>query len=273
MKQTTYIHGTDSDEQTRLALLNRLTNSAFVSFLGPGDQGRLLEVGSGLGILTTAIAQHLPNAKVVGVEFSAAQLTAATRVAPNVDLVRADAHALPLQSDGFDLVCCRYLLEHVSDPIRVLREMLRVLRPGGRLCVQENDIAVSHFDPDTVACDFVWRQFAVLQQRLGGDPFIGKRLSGLLQRAGFRDIALSLQPEIHHSGEPTFGPWIQNVIGNIEGAAAALQAHHLCTHEQIDDALGDYRRLMERADATALFYWNRASAVKYVLPSTCVALV
>jgi hypothetical protein len=137
-----------------------------------------------------------------------------------------------------------------------------VLKPRGKAFVQENDIRVVRFDPDCPTFDMVWNQFAILQQQLGGDALIGKKLFGLLKRAGFREIALSLQPEIHHAGQPTFRPWVENTIGNVHGAAAELQARHLASPDEINCAITELQALTERDDATALFYWNRAAGVK-----------
>jgi len=55
---------------------------------------------------------------------------------------------------------------------------------------------------------------------------------------------------------------VRNVIGNIQGAAEALRARGLCTRAQIDAAVHDLESLTTREDATALFHWNRACAVK-----------
>src|SRR2546429_7945171 len=55
-KADSYIHGTEPAEQRRLAALNRMTNDAFVRFLNVGTGARVLEVGSGLGILAAAVA-------------------------------------------------------------------------------------------------------------------------------------------------------------------------------------------------------------------------
>ena len=63
-----YIHGTDTSEQARLALLNRLTNEPFIEFLALDEEGSVLEVGSGLGILARQVAELVPSAKVFGIE-------------------------------------------------------------------------------------------------------------------------------------------------------------------------------------------------------------
>jgi hypothetical protein len=154
------------------------------------------------------------------------------------------------------------VLEHVRDPRHVLCEMRRVLKPGGRAFAQENDTALTVFDPDCPATDAVIRQFVALQARLGGDGRVGKRLFALFRQAGFRDIELSYQPEIHPANRPTFRVWVENIISIIEGAADALQAHQLTSEAAIDAARSELRTLLTRDDASALFHWNRAVGVK-----------
>src|SRR5436190_16207145 len=138
-KAATYIHGTEPGEQDRLAGLNRLTNQAFVQFLHVPPGSRILEVGSGLGLLASAVAEAAANVSVVGLEQSPAQIAAAARDS-RVQYVQGDAHRLQFGDESFDLVYARYVLEHVADPETVLKEMRRVTRQGGRVAVCENDI-------------------------------------------------------------------------------------------------------------------------------------
>jgi SAM-dependent methyltransferase len=260
---TAYIHGTTRSEQARLALLNRLTNEPFIEFLELDEKASVLEVGSGLGILARQIAERLPGTDVCGVEYSSAQLAQAKNSsAANLHFVQADAHALPFAGDSFHTIYCRYLLEHVSDPVRVLNEMRRVLRPGGRALAQENNILIITFYPECPRFEAVWRKFAGLQAKLGGDALIGKKLFSLFKQAGFKEIRLSVQPEIHYAGAETFRPWIVNLLGNVEGGAGELQKHGLATHEEIEEAIAEMRSFSERDDACTIFYWNRASGVK-----------
>jgi ubiquinone/menaquinone biosynthesis C-methylase UbiE len=262
MEKATYIHGTESAEQARLRLLNELTNRPFIEFLELEETSFVLEVGSGLGILAQEVARVVTKGEVYGVEYSPEQLGQAKVSVPNLRLMQGDAHQLEFEDGRFDVVYCRYVLEHVAHPAQVLREMRRVLKPGGRVFVQENNILVNVFYPECPRFDAVWRQFAVLQEKLGGDALIGKKLLPLLKEAGFEEIRLSIQPEIHHSGRQTFRPWIENLIGNIESAAAALETHQLATVEEIRQAIDEARALLERDDAGGFFYWNRASGVK-----------
>ncbi len=256
-----YIHGTTPSEQDRLATLNRLTNQAFVEFLEVRPQARVLEVGSGLGHLAGEVADAAEGVRVVGVEKSREQLESAREHA-HVEFVEGDALDLDFEDAIFDLVYARYLLEHVSDPVRALSEMRRVVRPGGRVAVCENDISLSRVDPPCPAADEAWDRFQDLQERLGGDARIGRRLYRLFREASFENVELSVQPEIHWHGSPDFAAWIENLIGNIDGARQGLIDHALCAGERIDEAVREMRSLLDDESASAVFVWNRALAIR-----------
>jgi SAM-dependent methyltransferase len=262
MSDAAYIHGTDPDEQARLARLNDLTNEPFVRFLDLGPADVVLDVGCGLGILTRLLARRLPTAQVHGVDASAEQLARADLDLPNVHFQRADAASLPFADGTFDVVFCRYLLEHVSDPLGVLREMHRVLKPGGQALAQENNDQVMAFDPDCPNFDALWRKFVGLQARLGGDGLIGKKLYRLFCAAGFAEIRLSIQPEVHHAGQPSFRVWIENLIGNVRPCAGQLIETGLATVDEVHAGLADLSGLLTNESASAYFYWNRAVGVK-----------
>jgi ubiquinone/menaquinone biosynthesis C-methylase UbiE len=256
---TTYIHGTEPAEQERLAALNRITNGAFLSFLDVEAGTRVLEVGSGLGLLAAEAASANDCVKVVGLERSGEQIAAAVRV-PHVGYIRGDAHELPFREGAFHLVYARYLLEHVVAPEQVLREMRRVTRPGGRVGVCENDISLMRVDPPCPHFEEVWTLFQRLQEQLGGDGLIGRRLFRLFRSAGFTDIELSLQPEVHWQGSVAFGPWMTNLRGNLESARRGLEQSAACGRSKLDAAIAELDELARRPDASAYFMWNRAIA-------------
>jgi ubiquinone/menaquinone biosynthesis C-methylase UbiE len=264
MEQANYIHGTEPAEQARLRLLNELTNKSFIDFLQIEETSSVLEVGSGLGILAQDVARLVPKGEVCGVEYSSEQLTLVKTSLPNLHFIQGDAHALEFEDDHFDVVYCRYVLEHLTYPLQALKEMHRVLKPDGKVFVQENNILVNVFYPECPRFEALWKQFAILQERLGGDALIGKKLLPLLKQAGFQEITLNIQPEIHYSGRSSFHPWIENQIGNIESAAKELQLQQLATEEEMSLATGELRSWLERDDACAFFYWNRASGVKRI---------
>jgi ubiquinone/menaquinone biosynthesis C-methylase UbiE len=95
---------------------------------------RVLDVGTGAGALAIALAQFVRE--VVGVDIVPELLEEGRKRAPaNVELVEADATALPFERGSFDLVCTARALHHVPRPELVLAEMNRVVRPGGTMLV------------------------------------------------------------------------------------------------------------------------------------------
>ena len=257
----TYIHGTEPGEQARLAALNRMTNKAFVDFLRVAPRMRVLEVGSGLGLLAVDVASAAEGVQVVGLEKSSAQIAAAAQ-AVFVRYVQGDTHRLAFPDGSFDLVYARYVLEHVAAPARVLSEMRRVTRLGGRVVVCENDLSLLRLDPPCPAFEELWLAFQQHQKTLGGDGLIGRRLYRLCRQAGFAQIELSVQPEVHWHGSAGFFGWIQNLIGNIDSARHGLVDSGLCNAAQLEKAIGELTDLCQRSDASSHFMWNRAVAIR-----------
>jgi len=264
-----YIHGTEPDEQERLAGLNRMTNAAFIEFLNVPAGSRVLEVGSGLGLLAADVAAASPGVQVVGIELSAAQIAAGLQLrsgqaanAPVVTFKQGDAHAIDFPDGSFDLVYARYLLEHVADPARVLREMCRVARPGGLVAACENDVSLLRFDPPCPAFDRAWETFTRYQSTLGGDGLIGRRLFRLFRGAGFSDVELSVQPEGHWHGSPGYVAWVHNIIGNLESARLGMVGAGVISERDLNDGLAELERLKADSTGSAVFVWNRAMAVR-----------
>jgi len=102
-----------------------------VESVGPGD--RVLDVACGTGIVARRAAAR--GATVVGVDVNAQMLDVARAADPAVEWIEADATALPLADDAFDIVLCQQGLQFMPDPAAALAEMRRVLAPGGRLTV------------------------------------------------------------------------------------------------------------------------------------------
>jgi len=137
-----HIHATWWDEDGFMALLRTSVNpprfeyfrKALLESLRRDPRGlRLLDVGCGGGLLSEAFASM--GCDVTGVDRSAPTLAAARAHAERSGLairyLEGSADALPFESQSFDIVCCCDVLEHVDDPGMVVREISRVLRPGG----------------------------------------------------------------------------------------------------------------------------------------------
>ena len=97
---------------------------------------RVLDVACGTGVLArTALSRVGPAGTVVGLDPGRGMLAVAERIAPSVDWQLGTAEALPFPDDSFDRVVSQFGLMFFVDRAGALHEMLRVLKPGGRLAV------------------------------------------------------------------------------------------------------------------------------------------
>lgn len=104
--------------------------------LAPED--RLLDVGCGTGVLLERVRAEWPTARAVGVDLSFGMLgRARERGIEAVSLVRGDVGALPFSASCFDVVVSNSALHYWPDASAALREVTRVLRPGGRLVITD----------------------------------------------------------------------------------------------------------------------------------------
>ncbi len=114
-----------------------------VAMAAPGPDWAVLDVGTGTGHTAFALAPH--TASVIGMDLTPEMLAEAERLrsersVPNVTFRAGDAHRLPFGDGTFHLVTCRRAAHHFSDIRLALREMRRVLRPGGRLVIDDRSV-------------------------------------------------------------------------------------------------------------------------------------
>jgi ubiquinone/menaquinone biosynthesis C-methylase UbiE len=101
-----------------------------------GPRMRVVDIACGTGVLAIEAAKAIqPGGRVVGVDLNLGMLAVARRKAPELDWRDASAEALPFESEEFDAVLSQFGLMFFSDRIAAVREMWRVLRPGGRLAI------------------------------------------------------------------------------------------------------------------------------------------
>lgn len=100
--------------------------------------GSALDVACGSGKLTAELAKIAgPSGRVVGLDFSPQMLEVARHDLPNLEFLEGDALKLPFDDANFDATTIAFGLRNLADPVRGLREMLRVIKPGGRAVVLE----------------------------------------------------------------------------------------------------------------------------------------
>ncbi len=191
-----YIHGYTPAEQERLAMLNRLLNDRCRKVIEVNTGDKILDVGSGLGIFSRHLARETA-CQVIGVEKSLEQLMTCLQLAKNdgesglVEYREGSAYALPLEANEwntFDLVHTRFLLEHLKDPQTAVDQMMLALRPGGKIILIDDDHVHFQCYPPVAHFDLLWNNYLRSYDRLGNDPFIGRKLVYLLHQASATNL-------------------------------------------------------------------------------------
>jgi SAM-dependent methyltransferase len=156
----------------------------------------LLDVGSGPGTITVDFARRLAPGTVTGLDAAAEVVEQARNLARsegvgNVTFVVGDAYETGFDDQSFDIVHTHQTLHHLGDPVAALRELRRVVKPGGVVAAREVDYAGTIIHPTSPGLE-AW---AALYQRVhrasGGEPNSGRRLKAWAREAGFADVTSS----------------------------------------------------------------------------------
>lgn len=226
--------------------------------VGPGD--RVLDVACGTGVAARAIADRVrPGGSVVGLDVNDGMLTVARCKAPAVEWVEGRAEALPFDAERFDAVVSQFGIMFFDDRRRAVREMVRVLRPGGRLAVAAWD-----------ALDRTpgYAAMVALLQRLFGDeaaeslraPYsLGDpdNFLDLFEREGLADLRVAT-----HAGTARFPSIASWVYTDIRGWTAS---------DLIDD--DGFERLVAAAEGEMQPFVTPDGAVAFDAPAHIVTAV
>jgi SAM-dependent methyltransferase len=192
-----YLLSDGAAELERLRLQARVWEPAAEQLLdqiGIAPGWRCLDLGcGGMGILGPLSRRVGPSGKVVGVDRDAQQLAAVRAYVDeekltNVEILDTDAYATDLPDATFDLVHVRFLFAPVGRDDELMTEMLRLVRPGGIIAIQEPDASAWACHPLSPA--WAALKTAILQafKAGGGDFDAGVRTYGMLRSAGVRDV-------------------------------------------------------------------------------------
>jgi SAM-dependent methyltransferase len=262
-QRSTYLHGTTPDEQRRLTVLNDLINQRSLSELRLRGGERILEMGSGLGQFARSMARAAGSGgRILGIERSPEQIAEAirqARAAGEDDLVEyrhGDVLDPPLR-DGewgtFDVAHARFLLEHVPDPLAVVRSMVRALRPGGRVVLEDDDHDVLRLWPEPPGFMPLWHAYIRGFDRVGNDPYVGRRLVSLIHDAGAAPARNTWIFFGSCAGNADFEAYVENAIGILQGAREAIVEGGLLHRDSFDRAVAACDAWKKRPDAAFWF--------------------
>lgn len=261
-EDSTYIHGTEPEEQRRLSAMNETINGAFLRELNLKGGECILDVGSGLGQFSRAMARAANSCRVLGIERSSEQIAQAFKMAAEagdldlVDFRGGDAMNLSLTDEEwgtFDLAHTRFLLEHVRDPLAVVKGMVKAVKPGGRIVLADDDHQVFRIWPEPPGWGALWEAYVHSYEKLGNDPFVGRRLVSLLHQAGAKPVRNTWLFFGGCSGEPMFARHCKNIYDILAMAKKTIVEEMFFDEAYFDQSLRNFEEWSHRPDA-AMWY-------------------
>ncbi len=235
-----YVFGRSVGEAQSIQLLAQIlapTTRQFLEQAGLCAGMKVLEVGSSAGDVALLAAELVgPSGTVIGVENNPTILETALARAQaagltQVSFVESDLTALVLD-DTFDAVVGRYILHHLRDPVLVLRQLVRHLRPGGIVAFQEADLTrLGTSIPPVPLFEQVGDWIKEPFRREGLDLQFGLRLYRVFLEAGLP------APQIHCEsflGAGLDWPWYDVIAGRVGSVLPMLLKYGLVTAEEVE---------------------------------------
>lgn len=240
-----YALATGDAAATRLELLDQIFGPASRTLLeraGLASGWRVAEIGCGIGLVTLWMAESVgPAGSVCAVDMSPEQLRlAADRAAAarltNVVFQQASAYETGLPRGSFDLVYSRFLLCHVPDPLKAVREMSALLKPGGVLVCEDFDANSIAADPPAVSYTRLVEISQAVDAHLGVDSNIGLKLHRFFREAGFHapEVSISQPAALRGSAKRFWELTLREAAPAIlqAGAASEEELNSICDEMQ-----------------------------------------
>jgi ubiquinone/menaquinone biosynthesis C-methylase UbiE len=236
-----YLYAAGEAAAARLRLLDRIFNPSTRELLtsaGLAPGWRVADIGCGIGLNAMWMAERVaPEGTATGVDMSEEQLSMARENADALGVKNTIFHAGSATATGlprgaFDLVYCRFLLCHLTDPVAAIREMSSLLKPGGVVVCEDFIAATIRTYPDTPVYARLREIYPQLDAKRGVDSDIGERLHEHFRAAGLSGVEIAMkQPAFLRGEEKRF--WeltLREAIPSIVDAGIARpdELAHMC---------------------------------------------
>jgi len=222
----------------------------------------LLDVGCGPGSITAGLAKVVAPAPAIGVDIQPALVARAQAAAhrpANLRFEVADLHRLPFADASFDAVFANGVLMHLSEPMRALSEVRRVLRPGGIVGVRDPDFGSALHAPLTEALERWLALRARVRQFNGGDPCGARHYRRWLLEAGFVRAQASASIDCAGTNEQTRSQAVF-LKAQLRGIARTAIEQGWIDRPAVRAAITEIDAWSQRRDAFCAITWCEAVA-------------
>jgi ubiquinone/menaquinone biosynthesis C-methylase UbiE len=265
-----YIHGFTKHEQDRLFQQARVHEPILFSHIDLSQCENLIEVGSGVGAQTQILLERYPDLQIQCVDASEEQIGRARLALAEplsrgqVQIEKGDALHLAFEDSKFDGAFICWLLEHVQEPVDILEEVRRVLKPDGVIYCNEVFNASFYIHPYSPATLKYWFEFNDYQWSLKGDPFVGGKLANYLISAGFQNITTTVLTHQYDNRMPKkramFIDYWTDLL--LSGADNLIKEGRL-TIQVVEEMTRELQTLKKDPNAVIFYSWILARAEAY----------
>lgn len=208
---------------------------------------RVLDVGSGPGTISIDLARRVRPGSVVGIDASPdvvdrANGLAASEGVSNVGFRVGDAYALDFDDDTFDVVHAHQVMQHLGRPVDAMREIRRVLKPGGVLAARDADYGGVIWSPESVGLARWLQLNREIYAWNGGEALAGRLLKRWARAAGFEEVTATGSVWVFSSDrdrEWWGGAWSDRATKS-QFAAHAIESGH-ATHAELESVADAWR--------------------------------
>ena len=242
MEAEKYVIRGGVEGRDRLRLLSEVMGPwtrALLAEVGIPAGSVCLDIGCGGGDVSRELARAAgPQGRVIGVDLDEVKLDIARRECAEQGISNVAFEVRDIvdwePGEPIDVVYARFLLTHLTNPVRVVSAMRRHLRPGGVMIVEDIDFRGHFAEPDCPALRRFVELYTQVVQSRGADPDIGPRLPGLLREAGLEDVRMRLvQPAAMEGG-------IKILTGvTLESISEAVLSAGLISEDELRETIRD----------------------------------
>ncbi len=249
MKEYSIQGGNEGSE--RLDILSRTIEKSTREFLKTAELNTAkscLDLGCGTGKVTMMIAEIIGDqGQVLGVDINElnihnANKSAKTKEIKNVSFEVFDVYKFKARTK-YDVIYSRFLLSHLTNPKLILENILQLLKPGGKLLIEDTDFTGHFCYPKSDYFDQYVTLYQDLLKKRGANANLGQGLVGLLKDTGFSNVEFQLSQPAHISGE---GKLMAEIT--FKGISEALLEEHLITEEEFARIYSELVKYRKRND-------------------------
>ncbi|MGI9005909.1 MAG: methyltransferase domain-containing protein [Streptosporangiaceae bacterium] len=224
------------DRLRLLARVHQAETAELLRLAGVRPGLRCIDLGCGSGDVTFELAGMTgPAGSVLGLDMDQDKVALATAEAGRQGLRTVEFRVGTVagwdEPASYDVVYCRFLLQHLSAPIDLLRRMWQALRPGGVIVVEDADFDGMFCDPPSDDFDFCRRMYSRVCALNGGDATIGRKLRRYFTEAGITGPELRL---VQAAGSADCN---ELVLSTLVASAEAITVAGVATAAQVDAAI------------------------------------